>query len=235
VLPVTAVLAGHVRREGVPADRIVVIPNGVDPRLFPEPATAGVVPRRAGLGSRIVLGFTGFVRAWHGLERVVDLVAAHGARLDLHLLIVGDGPGLPAVRARAAALGVEDRLTVTGVVAGAEIPGWVAAFDVALQPALTPYASPLKLFEYMILGRAVVAPDTPNIREVLTAGHDALLFTPEAPAALERAILALCEDAGLRARLGRQARRTILEHPYTWAHNAARVAALAAGNRPCAG
>ena len=103
----------------------------------------------------------------------------------------------------------------------------VAAFDIALVPGLTLYSSPLKLFEYMYLSRAIVAPDTDNIREILTDGHDALLFDLPAKGAMEAALLRLCEDDALRARIGAQAHDTIHEKSLTWSRNAERVIALA--------
>ncbi|MEO5373977.1 MAG: glycosyltransferase family 4 protein [Alphaproteobacteria bacterium] len=229
VLPVTGVLAGHVRDAGVAEDRIVVIPNGIDPARY------AVVPSREaarerlglGLGRRLVLGFTGFVRDWHGLERVVDLLAQSGEALDLHLLVVGDGPARGDLEARARRLGVAHRLTVTGIVGPEWVPVHIAAFDIALQPGVTPYASPLKLFEYMAVGRPVVAPDTANIREILTDGDNALLFDPARPETMTAAILRMCSDRTLRDHLATRARATIERRGLTWPDNARRVVQLA--------
>jgi glycosyltransferase involved in cell wall biosynthesis len=227
VLPVTEVLAGYVRRYGVPDSRIAVIPNGINTARFGHAPDATAAKAALGVAGRLVLGFTGFVRAWHRLDRVIDFVAAHGERLNLHLLIVGEGPARAELEAHAKTKGVADRFTITGVVGRDEVARHVAAFDVALQPGITEYASPLKLFEYMYLGRAVVAPDMANIREIVTDGHDALLFDEHSPDAMNAAILRLAEDGALRARLGAQARRTMDEKGLTWANNAKRVVALA--------
>ncbi|HEY0837002.1 MAG TPA: glycosyltransferase family 4 protein [Azospirillum sp.] len=227
VLPVTDVLAGHVRAAGVPDERITVIPNGVDPRRFAADAEAAAAAKaRLGLEGRLVLGFTGFVRDWHRLDRVVDVLAEPGGSAPPHLLLVGDGPARSGIEEHARRRGVADRVTVTGVLPHDAIAGHVAAFDVALQPAVTAYASPLKLFEYMQMGRAVVAPDTPNIREVLRDGDNALLFDPTDPAAFALAVRRLCRDGDLRVRLGARARATVAERPLTWDGNARRVAAL---------
>jgi glycosyltransferase involved in cell wall biosynthesis len=92
---------------------------------------------------------------------------------------------------------------------------------------MTPYSSPLKLFEYLQLGRAIVAPDAENIREVLTNGKDALLFDPATDGALEAALFRLCVDPSLRARLGEAARQTIVKRSLTWSRNAQRVLTIA--------
>ena len=104
--------------------------------------------------------------------------------------------------------------------------GYVSTFDIALQPEVTAYASPLKLFEYMALGRAVIAPDAPNIREILTHGVDALLFEPNNPESLASAIRKLVADSGLRARLGAAAAEKIHREDITWARNARRAISL---------
>jgi glycosyltransferase involved in cell wall biosynthesis len=186
---------------------------------------------RLGLTDKVVLGFTGFVREWHGVDRVVALLPRLAERADVHLLVVGDGPARPELEQQARELGVSDRLTVTGVVGRDDIAAHVAAFDVALQIGVTAYASPLKLFEYMAMGRAVIAPSTPNIREVVHHDRDALLFEPDDDESLAAVIDRASGDAALRERLGAEARRTIDEQGYTWAANARRVAELAAASR----
>ncbi len=226
VLPVTEVLAEHVRRTGVPDERIAVIPNAIDPQRFPDDIDRADAKRRLGLADKLVLGFTGFMREWHGLDHVIDLLAELDEGNPLHLLLVGDGPARGGLESRAHRLGVSHKLTVTGVVERAAIADRVAAFDVALQPAVRPYASPLKLFEYMALACAIIAPNTPNIREVLTDGANAVLFDPDRPVSLKEALDRVCEDAQLRDRIGTAAKRTIIEAGHTWEQNARRVEAL---------
>ncbi len=225
VLPVSAALAEHVRRAGVPDARIHVIPNGVRLAAFEDIRGHGV-RQRLRLADKVVFGFVGFVRPWHGLERVLAAFAGLG-RADLHLLVVGDGPARPAIEARARELGLGEHLTITGVVPHADIPSYLGVFDVALQPDVTPYASPLKLFEYMAAALAVIAPDRANIREIVRHGETAYLIDPAAPGALEAAIAALAGGAELRARLGAAARAEIEARDYTWDGNARRVEAIA--------
>ena len=103
VLPVTEVLAGDVRAYGVPAERIAVIPNGINPKRFGNAPSIEEAKAAMGLDDRLVLGFTGFVRKWHAMDRVIDFLAVHGRALDLHLLIIGDGPVRAGWKAQAAA------------------------------------------------------------------------------------------------------------------------------------
>jgi len=226
VLPVTEVLAGMVEAAGVPRARITVIPNGVDRSRF-QPMDAAEAKRRLGLDGKLVLGFVGFVREWHRLDLVIRLLAEPGALEAAHLMIVGDGPVRASLEATARELGLADRVTITGIVARDQVAGYISAFDIALQPEVVAYASPLKLFEYMALGRAIAAPAAPNITEIVTDGVDCLLFDPAEADGLTRAIQHLAGDAALRERLGQGAIDTIARRRLTWRDNAATVAALA--------
>ena len=226
VLPVTDVLARFVRDAGVDPRRVVVIRNGVSAEFLSSAIDGSVVRRVLKIEGRVVLGFAGFIREWHGLDQVIDLIAESDARLNLHLLLVGDGPAIPELKHRASIRNVTDRVTFAGLIARAEIISYLAAFDVAMQPQVVEYASPLKLFEYMALARAIVAPATANIREVLVDGETALLFPPTDTAAMRRSVEQLCRDFALRDRLGRAARAAITQKGLTWKNNAARIAEL---------
>jgi glycosyltransferase involved in cell wall biosynthesis len=222
VLPVTEVLADYVRGSGVPDERITVIPNGIDPEKFVDVEPRDKAKKRLGLSGKTVLGFIGFMREWHRLDLVVDILVKHEIR-TLHLLLVGDGPVRDSLIARAIRLGVKERLTITGVMDRKSVARYAAAFDIALQPDVVAYASPLKLFEYLAMGCAVVAPDRPNIREVLTHGDNGYLFNPDVNDSFSCALLELLADPSLRVRLGKRAKESIIERGYTWSQNAFRV------------
>ena len=226
VLPVTEVLADHVRACGVPTERIHVVPNGINRAHFADAPMPDAAKMRLGLEGAVVLGFTGFVRDWHGVDRIIDWMASPQAPQGTHLLVVGDGPVRAELEAQAQRLGLADRVTFTGVIHRDQVPSFVAAFDVALQPAVTPYASPLKLMEYLVLGKAVVAPATPNLQEVLTDDINALMFEQALPGALESALTRICTDTSLRQRLAQGAADTIDRLDLTWIGNARRVTAL---------
>lgn len=225
VLPVTGALARMIERQGVPGERIHVVQNGAEAAFLGDPDPRAV-RARYGLGERLVLGFVGFMRPWHGLDRALRAMAASG-RDDLHLLLIGDGSARAGLEQLARELGLGERLTAAGIVQREEIPAHVAAFDIALQPAVTPYASPLKLFEYMALARPIIAPASDNIREILSDGDDALLVAPDDEAAFRTALMTLIDDPALRQRLGAAARRTLKARDLTWSGNAARVERLA--------
>lgn len=227
VLPVTEVLAGHLRAVGVPAERVVVVPNGINEAHFAAAPSQAEAKASLGWSEALVLGFTGFVRDWHGMDRVIRWMSSDAAPANARLLVVGDGPVRAELEQLAASLQLGERVRFTGVVHRDRVPGLVAAFDVALQPAVVDYASPLKLIEYLALGKAIVAPNQPNIAEVLDDGVNALLFEPGDTLGLERSLARLAHEPALRQRLGQGARDTIQGRQLTWAGNARKAVGLA--------
>ena len=217
IFVVSGVLKQHVAAAGVALERITVTPNGVARNVFaPE-------SYRARPGHSVNIGFVGFVRDWHGLGAVVAGLAAERVNPAMRLIIVGDGPARPTLEHQAQVLGVGDLVQFTGIHCRAEISSVISTFDIALQPRAVSYTSPLKLFEYMACGRAIVAPDQPNIREILDDGETAILFDPDKPAALWCAIRRLAADPDLRERLGRAAQRELDLREYTWEGNIVRI------------
>ncbi len=227
VFPVTQVLADMLVGMGVQRERIRVIPNGINPRDFASVPTTEQAQSGFGLQGRMVIGFIGFVREWDRLDRIVSWLSRRAVDDPAMLLVVGDGPVRPALEEQARALGIAHKLKFTGVVARSSVPAAAAAFDVALQTALVPYASPLCLFEYMALGKAILAPDQPNHHEVLVGGVDCDLYDPDDDAGIEKRLDVLACDGALRARLGAAARLALENRQYVWAGNAQRVTEVA--------
>ena len=225
VLPVTDVLAKHVARTGVPQTRIRVVPNAINLERFQCVPAVNEAKRRIGFGEGLTIGFVGFVRQWHGINHVVDLLS-QPAFSKVSLIIVGDGPARAAIEREAQQRGVSSRVMITGIVPREKVAEYIAAFDVALQPDVVPYASPLKIYEYMAMGKPIVAPSRPNIREVLRDEHTGLLFDPDDADAFRASLERLLADESLRHCLGDNALEHIASSDISWAHNADTVGAL---------
>jgi glycosyltransferase involved in cell wall biosynthesis len=175
-------------------------------------------------GDDVLIGAVGFFRDWHGIDMLLHAFARQRrARPGTRLLLVGDGPAIPRLRRMAATLDLGSEVSFTGAVPHDRVPAYLAAMDVVVIPRAVEYASPLKLFEYMVAGKAIVAPRQPNLLEVLTDGTDALCFEPENLEELEHGLLRLIRDPGLRRRLGREAEETIHSRDFTWMGNAKRI------------
>lgn len=223
VAVVSGVLGEMLHEQGVARERLLLTPNGVHLELYAAPDRASA---RAKLGIPpnvgTVFGFVGYLRDWHRLDLVVQALGRAELR-EATLCVVGEGPGTATLLAAAERAQASPRVRLAGSFPHAVIPSLLPAFDVALVPAINPYASPLKLFEYMAAGLAVIAPDQPNLREVLQHEQNALLVQQGDADAMAAALLQLVRSPDLAQRLGQAARATIVERDLTWRGNARRV------------
>ena len=122
--------------------------------------------------------------------------------------MVGDGSRSPVVRSIVEEARLIDRVVFTGLVPQEEGPAHMAACDVLVAPHVPNpdgsafFGSPTKLFEYLAMGRAVVASDLDQLGDVITDNVNGLLVPPGDPGRLAEAMARLALDAGLRGRLG---------------------------------
>ena len=221
VCAVSEALKNRLVEQGVDRSRIVVTPNGIDFSAYRDvPAWRGVARARLGVhDERPILGFAGYPRAWHRLEWAVDALAEAGLEHAI-LAVAGAGAALDRLTQRARRLGVAERFRRVGGLMHQEIPAFLAGCDIGLLPGIPSYASPLKLPEYLAAGLAVVAPDQPNLREVVRSGENALLFEPDSYPAFLATLQRLGADPELRRRLAERARRDSSQTDRQWTHNA---------------
>jgi glycosyltransferase involved in cell wall biosynthesis len=219
---------------GVPAERILVNPNAVDPERF-HPHCGGPELRQ-NLGFRpgdIVVCFVGTFSYWHGvavLEQAIRLLLdrAQPASHPLRFLLVGDGPLAPQMRNTLEPFSRGGSVIFTGAIPHGSVRAHLDSADILVSPHVplpggSPFfGSPTKLFEYMAMGKAIVASALDQIGEVLEHGRTALLVKPGDPGELAVAIQRLAADAQLRIELGRNAREITLAR-HTWRQNARRV------------
>ena len=198
----------------------LVIPNAANPWDFSPSVDGTRVQERYGLSpDHLIIGWSGIVRSWHGLDLMLRALAV---RTAFALLVIGDGPDLPRIKESAMTLGLGDRVRFTGRVSRSQIAEHLAAIDVGVvADDQTGYASPMKLVEYMAMGKPVVAPNLANIRDLVTHGHDGLLFAPGDAASLI-ACLDQLTHADLRTRLGRTGRARVVAER-NWVTNARAV------------
>jgi glycosyltransferase involved in cell wall biosynthesis len=202
---------------GLDPARIAVVPNAVDTAVYRPDIASAELHAQLGLGDRLVIGFIGTFGPWHGVELLVEafarLLAADAASRDrLVLLLVGDGARMAAVRAAVARHGLEDAVVTTGLVPQDAGPAHLACFDIAVAPTVANpdgsafFGSPTKLFEYLAMGRPIVASAIGQVTGIVTDGETGLLVPPGDADALAQALARLAGDAALRARLGTAAR-----------------------------
>ena len=228
VLTVSTPLKYYLVDRGAPADRIFVLPNGADPALFFSDKQKRVEirsQRSIPLGATVI-GFVGILRPWHGVELLLEAVAQiKNSSPEVYVLIVGDGPSQSDLERLADERGLANRVIFTGRIPHNKVSDYLSAFDIAVSPRATFYASPMKVLEYMATGIAVVAPDTANFQDIITDGYDGVLFEAENSAKLAAALSTLLEEEPYRRQLAANARETIMRGR-TWVHNAERILQL---------
>ena len=201
------------------------MPNGVDVKKFkPKREKDKNLLKKCGFTEDdIIVGFVGILRPWHGLELLLEalnLVAK--AKENIRLLIVGDGPIRPDVEKKIKGLNLSGRVFITGRIPHIRIADYVNLFDIAVSPKTTFYASPMKILEYMALGKAIVAPNTENIRDILDDNVTGLLFQNNDFLELSSYLLKLASDRNYREKLGNQARHEVASKR-TWKDNAMKI------------
>lgn len=181
---------------GVPANHIIVIPNGVNIDRFQPVENNKTLMNQLGVTDQhLVIGFTGILRPWHG----IDLLAKTFFRLhkcfpQALLLLVGDGVIRSEIEKMAKQAGCESALIITGRVPHHSVLDYISLFDIAVSPKTTFYASPMKIPEYMAMEKPVIAPDTKNIHDLIKNGRTGLLFKKENSDSLYHAMECLVVD-----------------------------------------
>ncbi len=214
IFTVSRQLADLLVADGAPADKLVVVPNGVTLSRF------DAAPRPD--DGQVRFGFVGSLQVWHGVEVMLDALAPVLEQLPhAHLPLAGDGPRAGPVAAARRRSPHAERIHLHGPLPHAAVPAFLQEMDVLLAPypALPRfYFSPLKLFEYLAAGRVVVASALGQIADVLTDGFDGCLLPPGDREALTRCCLDLAGDPARRQRLAAAARARAADH--TWDANA---------------
>lgn len=242
IVVVSDVLRQELLGRGVPAERILVNANGVDASAFHPDIDATDLRRHLGLQGKTVIGFIGTFGPWHGTEELVEafalLLESQPQRRDeLRLLLVGQGARHAAALALATRLGVLQQCLFVGQVPQKQAPDYLACCDVLAAPHVpnpdgTPFfGSPTKLFEYMAMGRPIVASALGQIQQVLRHGDSAWLVGPGQPAALAEGLAQVLEQPQLGRSLGKRARQDVLDQ-HTWYHHTQRIVAALEGVCP---
>ena len=233
VVAVSQPMKDELVERGIEPDKILVNPNGVDPERYAPDVDGSGVRARYGLEGKIVVGFIGTFSPWHGAEvlaeafgRLLNRIPEYRGRVSL--LMIGSGGTLSLVQEALARHGAEADSVLTGRVSQEQGPSYLAACDILVSPHTpnldgTPFfGSPTKLFEYMAMGKGIVASELDQIGELLDHGRTAWLVPPADADALLDGIKRLIDDADLRHGLGESARAEVLAR-FTWTAHTRRI------------
>jgi glycosyltransferase involved in cell wall biosynthesis len=229
IFVVSEVERRNLEARGVAADKIVLNPNAVDVELFRPGAGGAAVRRDLGIKETDLLaGFVGTFGPWHGVVELAQAIRAVPRDLPVRFLFVGSGSLHGEVERLLAAEREAGRVIFTGAVVHERVPPLLDACDILVAPHVPLadgsdfFGSPTKIFEYMAMGKAIVASRLGQIGEVLSDEETALLVEPGNVSQLAAALVRVTESRELRARLGPNAREAAV-HNHTWTHNARRV------------
>jgi len=229
IFVVSEVERRNLEARGVAAEKIVLNPNAVDVELF-RPGIGGLQVRDdLGFSNKdLVAGFVGTFGPWHGVVELAQAIRLIPANVPIRFLLVGSGSLYGEVERLLTAERERGRVIFTGTVAHERVPALLDACDILVAPHVPLadgsdfFGSPTKIFEYMAMGKAIVASRLGQIGEVLSNEETALLVEPGNINELASALVRVAESNDLRKRLGPNAREAAVQN-HTWTHNAQRV------------
>ena len=215
---------------GIHRDRIFVNPNGFDSEKFkPEQKDSNKckkIRRKFDIDNKkVIIGFSGTFGLWHGIPQLIeaiDKIISKNMAKNLHFLIIGKGNQLKDKMI--SRLSKYNEVTFTGIIPYPEIQDYLAVCDVLISPHNLPldskefFGSPTKIFEYMAMGKGIVASNLGQIGQTLENNKTAVLVKPGNVNELIKGIVKLVKDKELRKKLGKNASKIAFKK-YTWDMN----------------
>lgn len=223
IITVTEAQRKMLMREDIPSHNISVCHNAIDPDWFSSDRHR--VPDLAanfGLTSTVV-GFVGTMNRWQGIAEFPEVLRSVFARCaEVKFLFVGDGEFRQSIEEFCRVEGYSERVVFTRRKYHADVPPLVALMDITILLNSNAYGSPMKIFEYMGMEKAIIAPSVGPVTEVIRDGETGLLIEPGNASQMADQIVRLVDDPALRHRLGRAARSYVITH-HTWHQNALKI------------
>jgi len=217
VFAITEALRDEMISRGVDGDKISIIPNGVDTSRFTPIPRDEELASQLGVAGKSVIGYVGSVLDYEGIELMLEAAEVlNRTREDFHVLIVGDGAELERFQKHVEEHELEHVVTFTGRVPHEEVERYYSLVDITPFPRLPlpvcEMVSPLKPFEAMAMGKAVVASDVAALREIVTPGMNGYLHEKGSADSLIEQLTRLLDDPAHTRQLGAQARDWVVEN-----------------------
>lgn len=205
-----------------------VSPNAADTEVFnPSLYDRESAKEKFGVAGKIVCGFAGAFHHWHGIDWFIDEVISElKSHKDIVLLLVGDGPRHQYISDLAREHNLEDQIILTGRVEHSEIPLAIAAMDFGIIPDSNEYGSPMKLFEFMAMGKGMIVPDFSPITDVVIDNKTSWLFPKKDKRACVEKFFEVAGNEELIKNVGKNA-IDYIETSRQWRHNVEQIIELA--------
>jgi glycosyltransferase involved in cell wall biosynthesis len=208
-------LSQEILHRGVPADRVTVVPNGVNPDVFTPRPRAADLEIKLGFAGKTVVGFAGSFHGYEGLALLLEALAAVRASFpDVRLLLVGGGEDEQKLRRIVRERELDNIVHFAGRVSHEHVLEYCSLVDIFVYPRLslrvTELVTALKPLEAMAMERCVIGSDVGGNRELIRDGETGLLFRAGDSTALAEALRRSLADAGLRRTVGAAGRRHVL-------------------------
>ncbi len=241
IIVVSEALRDDLVKKGIQTDRIRVNPNAVDPDYF-FPGRGREAGRRElkVKPDEVLIGFVGSFSLWHGIEvlqQAVAMLLSSAQPCRLRFVLMGDGLLHGEMRAALTTFEATGEVVFTGPLARDKVAEYLDASDILVSPHIPMpdgsrfFGSPTKLFEYMAMGKAIIASRLEQLAEVLEHEQTAWLIKPGDVDELAETILRLALDPAKREALGAAARRAAVER-HSWAQNVSWALSDMSGDRP---
>lgn len=213
---------------GIKKDKIIINPNGVNVNKFNSSVDSSIIKAKFPVGKTII-GFVGIFGKWHGVLTLVESVKyVANKEKEIHFVIIGEGNLKAEMIDILTKVNCQDFVTFVGLVPHREVPSYLNACDILISPhedmddGSIFFGSPTKIFEYMCMEKGIVVTNTGQLKEIFINENNAIMVEQKNARKLADGIVKLVRDKELRKRLGRNARKTVLQN-YLWEHNVKRI------------
>ncbi|MBN2772531.1 MAG: glycosyltransferase family 4 protein, partial [Spirochaetes bacterium] len=195
--------------------KIIMLPNASDPNFF-SPAMSVEKIQIEKLANGPIVGFVGGFYTWHGLDLLIKaFVRVLQNDSNSILVLIGDGPEKKRIENMVEELQIRDNVFFAGKVSYHSLPAWISLFRVGVMPDSNNYGSPMKIFEYMAMGKPVVVPDYGPLRDAVEHGKEGFIFPKGNVEIMTSYINLLISNEELYNKMSRSARMIIVEK-YNW-------------------
>jgi glycosyltransferase involved in cell wall biosynthesis len=202
------------------AEKIFVQPNCINPaKISVESDKIKQIRTKFSIGEKKVIGFVGSMFPYHGVDLLISAFAdVHQTHPESILIVVGDGSILKQLKEQAVNLGIYNDVIFTGKIPHKEVFNYISAMDICIMARSNWYGSPVKLFEYGLMKKPIIAPDTMPVRDVMEHGQDALIIKDDVQS-LKLALEQLLIDTTLSNQLADNFYQKVMA-AYQWKHAA---------------